>query len=323
MKFLEGVLEPRPGKPRDRGLTHVVDRFEGLDKWEFASLADYVDVVKVRWGLPLLLDRDLLKARIKFYHSRDVRVSTGGTLCELMLRTGNFKKLVAAAASAGFDYLELSDATFPVGPQRFAKLGQEVEAAGMGHFTKAGSKDPSHQPSPEQLGRIVERGLRMGSRAVVLEAGDGYGVGLFRLDGTVNLELADQLALRFGHEKLVFEAPLESQQAALILHFGPEINLGAVGLDQMASLESMRLGVRAGATFGLRPGPKLVKGSPAAKFIYHLVSTEPLVDQGRLCLISGLPRRTVQMALEALERQGLVTASPSLDDTRRKVYRAV
>jgi len=323
MKFLEGVLEKRGAKPRTKGLTLVVDRFEGLDKEEFSSLSEYVDVVKVRWGLPLLVDAELLKARIKFYHSRGVKVTTGGTLCELMLRTGNFKKFVTAAESAGFDMVELSDATFPVGPQRFARLGLEVETAGMGYYTKAGSKDPGHQPSPEQLVRMVDRGLHIGSAAVVLEAGDGYGVGIHRLDGTVNMELADQLALRFGPERLIFESPLESQQAALIMHFGPDVNIGAVGIDQAASLESMRLGVRAGKTFGLRPGPRKVEGSPAAKFIYHIVSTEPLVDQGRLCLITGLPRRTVQMALEGLVRQGLVTASPSLDDTRRKVYRAI
>jgi phosphosulfolactate synthase len=323
MNFLGGEFGEKPAKPRTQGLTQAVDKFQGLDRDEFSALSDYVDTVKIRWGLPLIVDRAHLRRRIRFYHDRSVRVSTGGTMCELMLRSGRFGAFVRAAAAVGFDIIELSDATFPVKPERFRELCSDVRRAGLGFVAKAGRKDPARQPGPEQLQKTVERALAAGSPWVVIEAGEGYGAGIFRPDGSPHWELADMLAGRFGREKLLFEAPLEKQQAALILHFGPKVNLGAVELSQIASLESMRLGVRAGETFGLGPGPRKIRGSPAAKFVFHLVRTEGLSDQTRLCTLSGMPRRTVQKALEQLEREGVVSAAPSLEDTRRKVYRAV
>jgi len=320
---MRGSFGEKPRKPRKAGLTMVVDKFQGLDKEEFDALSGYVDIVKIRWGLPLIVEAEFLRKRIRFYHDRSVRVSTGGTLCELMLRTGKFSEFVKAARAASFDIVELSDATFPVKPSRFEELAEEVADAGLDFSAKAGRKDPARQLSPEQLVKTVDRGLSSGSPWVVIEAGEGLGAGIFRPDGTVNREIVEALASRFGREKLLFESPLESQQAALILHFGPGVNLGAVELSQVASLESMRVGVRAGDTLGLRPGPRKVSGSPAVKFIHHLVSTEVQADQTRLCRLSGLPRRTVQHALDALERAGLVSVAPSLDDTRRKLYRAI
>ena len=323
MNFMGGAFGQKRRKPGKEGITQVVDRFQGLDKEEFDSLSAYVDSVKIRWGLPLIVEMTFLKKRIRYYHDRSVRVSTGGTLCELMLRTGRFDQFVSASSSAGFDIIELSDATFPVRHQRFEELAEKVSDTGMEFVAKAGRKDPTRQLSPEQLFKAVDRGLAVGSPWVVIEAGEGYGAGVFRTDGAPNWELVDSLASRFGRNRILFEAPLESQQAALILHFGPDIDLGAVELGQLASLESMRMGVRAGETLGLRPGPRKVSGPPAVKFIHHLVSTEGVADQTRLCQISGMPRRTVQHALDALERAGLITVGPSLDDTRRKVYRAI
>ena len=322
MNFMRGSFGEKSGKPRSVGLTQVVDKLQGLDKEEFGSLSGYVDIVKIRWGLPLIVDREYLRRRIRFYHDRSVRVSTGGTLCELMLRTGRFGEFVKAAAAVGFDLIELSDATFPVKPQEFRELASIVKRSRLEFAAKAGRKDPARQLSPEQMAKAVERGLEAGSRLVVIEAGEGFGAGVYRPDGTPNREMVDALASRFGREHLLFEAPLESQQAALIMHFGPEVNLGAVELGQVASVESMRIGVRAGETMGPRPGPRRVSGSPAVKFIHHIVSAEGFADQTRLCQISGLPRRTVQKSLESLERAGLVSVSPSLDDTRRKIYRA-
>jgi len=323
MNFMKGAFGKAQRKPKKEGLTQVVDKFQGLDKEEFDSLADYVDYVKIRWGLPLIVGRDFLRKRIRFYHDRSTRVSTGGTLCELMLRTGKFSQFVSAAAAADFDIIELSDATFPVKPARFAELAEEVTAAGLDLVAKAGRKDPERQLSPEQLFKAVERGLAAGSPWVVIEAGEGFGAGIWRSDSTPNWELIDSLASRFSRQKLLFEAPRVAQQGHLISHFGPQVNLGAVELAQVASVESMRLGVQAGATMGMRPGPRKVEGPPAVKFIHHLVATEAIADQSRLCQVSGLPRRTVQKALDSLERAGLISVGPSLDDTRRKVYRAI
>ena len=61
--------------------------------------------------------------------------------------------------------------------------------------------------------------------------------------------MAKALVEAIGLENIMFEAPEKSQQAYLILHFGPEVNLGNIRTDDVIPLETLRRGIR-GDTFG-------------------------------------------------------------------------
>ncbi|WP_263849153.1 phosphosulfolactate synthase [Lacticaseibacillus nasuensis] len=52
-----------------------------------------------------------------------------------------------------------------------------------------------------------------------------------------------------GIDQLIFEAPLKAQQVALILQFGPQVNLGNIAHDEVTALETLRRGLR-GDTVG-------------------------------------------------------------------------
>jgi phosphosulfolactate synthase len=63
------------------------------------------------------------------------------------------------------------------------------------------------------------------------------------------------LATAFGLERLLFEAPDKASQFALINHFGPEVQLGNVRLEEVLRVEIYRRGLHSDA-FGrgdLRP----------------------------------------------------------------------
>lgn len=121
-------------------------------------------------------------------------------------------------------------------------------------------------------------------------------------------------------EELIFEAPAEGQQMALLRQLGSDVNLGNVALGSIAPLASERLGLR-GETFGAVRAHREIAGPPAAKFLYYLLETYRGVDQSELVRLSRLPRRTVQSAIESLRTQGLVEESVSLGDSRRREYR--
>ncbi|MHB1571953.1 MAG: phosphosulfolactate synthase, partial [Solirubrobacteraceae bacterium] len=65
--------------------------------------------------------------------------------------------------------------------------------------------------------------------------------------GAPDLTLADRLAEAFGLERLVFEAPTKSSQFALIDHFGPEVRLGNVRLEELLRVEIYRRGLHSDA----------------------------------------------------------------------------
>ena len=49
----------------------------------------------------------------------------------------------------------------------------------------------------------------------------------------------------------IFEAPLASEQSALIAEFGQRVNLAEVSIDNIASVESQRRGFLSKSSFGM------------------------------------------------------------------------
>ena len=43
---------------------------------------------------------------------------------------------------------------------------------------------------------------------------------------------------------LIWEAPLKQQQQDLILHFGADVNLGNIAVNEVLALEALRVGLR-------------------------------------------------------------------------------
>jgi phosphosulfolactate synthase len=85
---------------------------------------------------------------------------------------------------------------------------------------------------------------------VIIEAREaGKSLGIYDDKGGVKEDIAQSLEREIGSEKIMFEAPEKSQQTYLILHFGPEVNLGNIRPDDVIPLETLRRGIR-GDTFG-------------------------------------------------------------------------
>jgi phosphosulfolactate synthase len=100
--------------------------------------------------------------------------------------------------------------------------------------------------------------LEAGAVRLVVEARESAeDVGLFSKPGEFDTTHADRLADAFGLERLLFEAPDKASQFALIDHFGPEVQLGNVRLEEVLRVEIYRRGLHSDA-FGrpnLRPRP--------------------------------------------------------------------
>ena len=82
-------------------------------------------------------------------------------------------------------------------------------------------------------------------------------VGLFSKPGEFDSRQADRLVDAFGLQRLLFEAPNKASQFALIDHFGPEVQLGNVRLEEVLRVEIYRRGLHSDAFRrpNLRPRP--------------------------------------------------------------------
>ncbi len=314
---------PRVERPRKTGVTHVLDRLHGLDADELRPLAPYMDVVKIGWGLPLLLPREEVRKRIQFYHSLGVEVSTGGTLLEHAVTRDQSTSLMDEARTLGFDIVEISDGIIELSPSQIAQLAGEARKRHLDFYIEVGKKNPQHQLSLRETLDGIGRALDLKPRKVIIESREsGRGVGIYDGEGAIKWDWVRSIVADYPAEELIFEAPQESQQIGLLRELGSQTNLGNVAITSIAPLASQRLGLR-GDTFGTLRSSRSVRGPPATKFLYFLLETYRGLDQSELVRLSRLPRRTVQSGLEALRKQGLVREGVSLVDSRRREYRLV
>jgi phosphosulfolactate synthase len=236
-------LPPRPPKPRERGVTHVIDTGLSTDAAAslMASAADYVDLVRLGWG-SAYVTRDL-RAKLDAYRDAGVPVMLGGTLTELAWRHGRVEQLRDALLQLGIRHVEVSEGTLDLGVDDKRGLIELLDAD-FTVFVEVGSKDGRLAPAAELWVRQASEALDAGAHAIICEGRVSGDAGLYWPDGSIRDELVDALVREAGLERLIFEAPRRSQQAWLVRHFGANVGLGNILPHDLIGVESLRLGLR-------------------------------------------------------------------------------
>ena len=307
-------------KPREEGLTYVVDRLESYNKENWELLSPFVDVVKINGALALLASELNLTKKINFYHDLGIRVSTGNISTEFAIVQNSFDRYVKEAAKLGFDIIEIGENIVDLSMERKKKINDAIKSLELEDQWKVGKRDPRHQLSIEDTLVKLEELVSLGSTKVIMEANQGFGVGIYDENGNVKWGTVATLTNKYPPNTFIFEAPQETQQFALIAEFGERVNLSEISVDSIISVESERRGIlskSAFTTINVREEPE---GGPAAKFIYYIIKTKFPIEQSDLIHLSYLPRRTVQSAIEDLKNQGLIIERTSIDDARKRVY---
>ncbi|MDH3308043.1 MAG: phosphosulfolactate synthase, partial [Acidimicrobiia bacterium] len=92
------------------------------------------------------------------------------------------------------------------------------------------------------------RWMDAGAVQLIIEARESaLAVGLFDTDGRLNTGLAEHFVSAFGTHAVVFEAPTKRSQFALLDHFGPEVHLANVRLEEILRVEIYRRGLHSDA----------------------------------------------------------------------------
>jgi phosphosulfolactate synthase len=237
-------LPDRSDKPRQQGLTHVLDR--GLSVAEVDGLAevagDYVDVVKLGWGTSLRTGN--LKPKLERYRQHEIPVVFGGTLTELAIAQNRLEPLIEWLRELGLGYIEISDGTIELRHDDKLALIERLSKE-FTVLSEVGSKDDTRIMAPYRWVEQIERELEAGAWKVIAEARESGTSGIFRHDGEVRMGLIDEIVHAVAPEKILFEAPQKDQQVWFVRRFGADVNLGNIVPEDVLSLETIRLGLRA------------------------------------------------------------------------------
>jgi phosphosulfolactate synthase len=243
--FNDGFLgvPARPGKPRDVGLTHVIDKGLNLRDIEgmFDTAGQFVDIVKFGWGTSYVTNN--LEKKIALYRSFETPVVCGGTLFEAVYGRGRLDEFKAWLVEHRFSHVEISDGTIDIPRERKLELIADF-AKDFTVLSEVGSKDSDVVFAPYQWVEWINEELAAGAWKVITEGREGGTAGIYRSDGDMRTGLLDEIAHGVPIEKVLFEAPTKSSQAWFVKHFGPNVNLGNIPPDEVIPLETLRLGLR-------------------------------------------------------------------------------
>jgi phosphosulfolactate synthase len=237
-------LPQRPPKPREEGVTHVIDT--GLSTNEAEGLmsmaADYVDLVRLGWG-SAYVTRDV-RTKIDCYRAAGVPVMLGGTLTELAWLHGRVDELAAWLDELGIEHVEVSSGTVEIpAAEKLALIARMAERFTV--HAEVGEKDPKALLAPYRWVELIRTALEAGANKVVCEGRATGDAGMYRPDGEPREGLIDEIVHEIPPVRLIFEAPRKHQQVWFIEHFGQAVNLGNVLPSDVISLETLRVGLRA------------------------------------------------------------------------------
>ena len=236
-------LPARDPKPRERGLTHVIDKGLNLRDIEglFDTAGEFVDIVKLGWGTSYVTNN--LEKKIALYRSFGTPVVCGGTLFEAVYARGKLDEFKGWLREFRFSHVEISDGTIEIPRERKLELIADF-ARDFTVLSEVGSKDAEANIAPYLWVQWMREELDVGAWKVIAEGREGGTAGIYRPTGELRTGLVDEIEHSLDWHDLIWEAPAKSSQAWFVKHFGSDVNLGNIPPDEVIALETLRLGLR-------------------------------------------------------------------------------
>ena len=268
---LELAIPARSSKPRERGLTMVMDQGSpvGFVADVLADFGEYLDVVKL-WDPLLRAPTKQVEKRIAVYREHDVIVQPGGIWLEMAARQGPVDELLSKLWDLGCNAIEVSNttATHDLISEE-AVLVKKATDVGFKVLGEVGQKFADGDPT-----RITEDFINV--ERTVLEFQSLLDAGAWKVywEGhLLRMVLGDdpemikarahsgvaqvrEVIEQVGADNIFFEvsglrprANRQWLQFWLLRLLGSEANIANARIDEMGNLEALRMGTH--PIFGL------------------------------------------------------------------------
>ncbi|RDV82868.1 phosphosulfolactate synthase [Ammonifex thiophilus] len=245
------------------GITMVLDKGLGIRELEdlLEVAGNYFHFLKLGFGTAGLYREEVLRRKTSLARSFGVEVYPGGTFLEIALAQGEkIEHLLERFLDLGFSAVEISEGTVSWERRMRERLIKLARQEGFTVLTEVGKKNPLYPFDPAEIARQIAADLEAGAHWVIIEGREqGRRAGIYDAQGRIKEGIFRSLLEKLEDpSRLIWEAPLPSQQLALIRHLGPEVNLGNVPPGEVLSLAALRRGLRSDTFFllerlGARP----------------------------------------------------------------------
>ncbi len=218
-----------------------------------------MSILKISMACWIVADESATRRKIAAARRHNVPTVTGGGPFEIAVQQGQLPAYLDLCADIGVTRIECGEGftDMPLPPKDVVRMAHQ---RGLQVQFELGKK---HEGAfnEDVVAQLIEQGKRWldaGALQLVVEARESArGVGLFDDQGNFNPEFADRFAEAFGLPIVLFEAPNKPSQFTLLNHFGREVHLCNVRLEELLRVEIYRRGLHSDAFLvdKLRPAP--------------------------------------------------------------------
>ncbi len=218
-----------------------------------------IGTVKISMACWMVADESATRRKIRAVTELGIPAVAGGGPFETAVAQGALPAYLDLCADVGLTRIECGEGFTDLNLAP-AEIVEEAAGRGLEVEFELGEKHSGRFTDDETAELIATgtRWLESGAVRLVVEARESAeDVGLFSKPGEFDSRQADRLVDAFGLQRLLFEAPNKASQFALIDHFGPEVQLGNVRLEEVLRVEIYRRGLHSDAFRrpNLRPRP--------------------------------------------------------------------
>jgi len=214
-----------------------------------AQSAHLISILKISMACWLIADETATRSKISAARKHNVPTVTGGGPFEIAVSQGELPAYLDLCADIGVTRIECGEGftDLRMSPGEVIRMAHERSLDVQFEL----GKKHSGAFSGEVVEQLIEQGrqwLGAGALQLVVEARESAcGVGLFDDYGNFNAGYADRFAGAFGLDIVMFEAPNKPSQFALLNHFGREVHLCNVRLEELLRVEIYRRGLHSDA----------------------------------------------------------------------------
>jgi len=216
-----------------------------------------IAILKLSMACWLAASEGATRRKIAAAKKHNVPTVTGGGPFEIAVAQGELPAYLDLCADIGVTRIECGEG-FTDMPLPAADVVRMAVGRGLEVQFELGKKHTGSFTA-DVVRELIDQGRRWldaGAVQLVVEARESArGVGLFDDAGRFNHCYADRFADAFGLRTVVFEAPNKPSQFALLDHFGRDVHLCNVRLEEILRVEIYRRGLHsdAFARSNLRP----------------------------------------------------------------------
>jgi len=211
--------------------------------------AHLMSILKISMACWQIASEMATRKKVDAARRHGVPTCTGGGPFEVAASFGKLPEYLDLCADLGMTRIEAGEGFTDLhfGPKEVVKMADD---RGLEVQFEVGKKHDGTFTS-DVLGGLIDQGkqwLDAGAKQIVVEARESaQNIGVFGHKGEFDAKAADRFAEAFGLHVAIFEAPNKPSQFALLNHFGPEVHLSNVRIEELLRVEIYRRGLHSDA----------------------------------------------------------------------------